>query len=310
MPRSCLIKPYGFVGDTLFAASAARKLKEEGQFDEVSIVTGFLQIKDLLASHPYIDNILSLSVPTITPMFDRQVGGYDAEFQTSETNKIVPPPMQAQMECGVLNPDTKFEFQSAPYFKVSIKERWPKPYIAYMNVGSWMEKAFDFTEEEYVRGKDVPYLGYGGQLRDIPNIIDELRDAGFIMVEVGLKKDIRSLGITHKSKHRTLAWDAAVIENAEFFIGAEGGLANIAAAVHTPTVLTADFVHQLYGWRGVIKQIDNPQLGPRFYWPEDGHIDLNPYWDDEKVIYEMIATFRGLRSAKDFDYGWANKPRV
>lgn len=310
MTKRCLIKPHGFVGDTLFAASAARRLKEEGQFDVVDLVTGFPQIHDLLHNDPWVDNIQLLSAPTTTPLFGRKCGGYDAEFETHETNKVIPPPMQAQLECGVLEPDTKFELIASAELRELTKKKWRHPYIAYMNVGSWMEKAFDFTKEEYLRGNDVPYLGYGGQLRDIPNILDELRDAGFKLVEVGLKKDVHSLTITHKSKHRTLAWDAAVIAEADFFIGAEGGLANVACAVHTPCILTADFVHQLYGFNGVIKKIENPKLGPRFYWPEDGHIDLNPYWDDEKVIREMISIFKGRIKAEDVDYEWAFRSRV
>ncbi len=87
-------------------------------------------------------------------------------------------------------------------------------------------------------------------------------------------------------------------------------MANVACAVHTPCILTADFVHQLYGYNGVIKKIENPKLGPRFYWPEDGHIDLNPYWDDERVVREMKSIFKGYTKAEDVDYEWAFRPRV
>ena len=306
--KTCLIKPFGFMGDSLFAASAARKLKEEGQFDVVDLATGFQQIKDLFTHHPWIDNVLALSAPTTTPLFGRRVGNYDAEFETTPTTLIMPPPMQAQLDCGVREPDAKFEIIPNKDLCKIAKEKYPEPYIAYMNVGSWMEKAFDFNRGQYMEGRDVPYLGYGGQLRDIPNILDELRDAHFNLVEVGLKKEFHALQVAHKSKHRTIAWDAAVIAEAEFFIGAEGGLANIAAAVHTPTVLTADYVHQLYGWNGVIKQIKNPKLGPRFYWPEDGHIDLNPYYDDEQVIREMVHILQGRTTADDIDYHWVKKP--
>ena len=306
--KRALIKPYGFMGDCLFATSAARKLKEEGQFDEVDLATGFLQIQDLLVDDPWIDNILALSAPTTTPLFGRRVGGYDAEFETRPTILTIPPPMQAQLDCGVREPDTKFEFSLSKTLTKLVKEKYQRPYIAYMNVGSWMEKAYDFTRADYIRGKDVPYLGYGGSLRDIPNILDELRDAKFNLVEVGLKKKFSSLEVGHKSQHRTISWDAAIIAEAEFFIGAEGGLANIAAAVHTTTILTADYVHQLYGWNGVMKQIENPQLGPRFYWPEDGHIDLNPYLTDEQVIREMTLVLSGRKTASDFTYEWVMRP--
>ncbi len=307
--KKCLIKPYGFMGDSLFAASAARRLKEEGQFEVVDLVTGFQQIKDLLHNDPWIDNVVALSAPTTTPLFGRNAGSnYDAEFQTTATLLTITPPMQAQINCGVREPDNKFELVPSEDLCALVKKKYPEPYIAYMNVGSWMEKAFDFTRPEYIEGRDVPYLGYGGQLRDIPNILDELRDAHFNLVEVGLKKKFSSLDCGHKSSHRTISYDAAVIAGADYFIGAEGGLANIAAAVHTPTVLTADYVHQLYGWNGVMKQIENPQLGPRFYWPEDGHVDLSPYLTDEQVIREMIGIFNGHNKAADYEYDWVKRP--
>ena len=306
--KSCLIKPYGFMGDSLFAASAARKLKEEGQFEVVDLVTGFQQIKDLLTNDPWIDNIIILSAPTTTPLFGRSGGRYDAEFQTTATLLTITPPMQAQLNCGVREPDSKFELVPSEDLCKLVREKYPEPYIAHMNVGSWMEKAFDFTRSEYIEGKDVPYLGYGGQLRDIPNILDEIRDDHFNLVEVGLKKKFSSLEVGHKSHHRTISWDAAIIANADYFIGAEGGLANIAAAVHTPAILTADYVHQLYGWNGVMKQIEDPQLGPRFYWPEDGHVDLNPYLTDEQVIREMIGIFKGHNKAADYEYDWVKRP--
>ena len=317
--RKALICPYGFMGDALFACSAARKLKEEGQFDVVDLATGLKQVEELLAHHEWLDNIIRVEEPTITPLFGYKVPGYDAQFELTETNKTMAPPMQAQLECGVREPDTKFEISLDPDVVEEVKNNHPEPYIAVMNTSSWKEKAFQFTMMEYHKGVDVPYLGYGGRLRDILGILHQLQNEGIKLVEVGLKSGVKSLEATRHTLecqasgmtdcNRGMVWDAAVIQNAKYFIGAEGGLANVAAAVHTPTILTSDFVHQLYGWNGVLKKIVNPQLGPRFYWPEDGHIDLSPYWDDRRIATAIIDVFSGDKTSKDFKYAWT-RPTV
>jgi hypothetical protein len=296
------------MGDALFAASAARKLKEEDQYDVVDLATGLKQVEELLAYDKYVDNIIRVEEPTIRPLHGASVDGYDAEFELTETNKVFPPPVQAQLECGVRTPDTKFEITVDPEIVDAAKMTYPDPYIAVMEMGSWCEKAFSFTQKQYEEGVDVPYLGYGGRLRDIAGILNRLQLAGYELVQVGLKAGIKSLQATQNlsTQFRSIAWDAAIIQNADYFIGAEGGLANVAAGVHTKTVLTGEFVHQLYGWNGVIKQIVNPKLGPRFYWPEDGHIDLNPYLTDNGVSTEMLAVFRGQKTAEGVDYGWTS----
>ncbi|KKL44536.1 hypothetical protein LCGC14_2364670, partial [marine sediment metagenome] len=185
--RTCIIKPLGYVGDSLFAASAARKLKEEDQFDVVDLVTGFKQVEELLAYDEYLDHIVQLEKSMIT--FDGvsqsiHVPGYDAEFMLTETAKIIAPPMQAQMECGVREPDTKFEVTIDPEIVAAAKVVHPESYVAVMEVSSWKEKAFYFTQKQYEEGVDVPYLGYGGRLRDIDGILHRICRAGFELVYV------------------------------------------------------------------------------------------------------------------------------
>ena len=74
-----------------------------------------------------------------------------------------------------------------------------------------------------------------------------------------------------------------MIKACDWFIGAEGGLANLASGVGTKTIITGDYVHQLYGWNGVIENNQEPKLGPKYYFPE-GHYTLDPYLTDEEVI--------------------------
>ena len=308
-----LIKPWGYMGDHLFASGVAKKLKQDG-FDVVDIACGVKQVEKLLNLNPYIDNVITTAEPTMTPLHGVHISGYDKEFELRETRKDIPPPLQFQMECGVTHPDSKFEIWTDPELDKKVKETYPEPYIAVMQLRSWTDKSYGFSVEDYKRGIDVPMKGYGGRLREVPRIVDELAEE-FTLIEVGLIPEASTTVVsrtwgTGPDIFRSLSWDASVIKNAEFFIGAEGGLANVAAGVRTQTVLTGDFVHQLYGFNGVIRRKSNitgsgsPQLGPRFYWPEDGHVDLNPYLTDDEVIEEMTELFRGNKSCKEYTYEW------
>jgi len=309
-----IIKPHGYMGDHLFASSVAKKLKQEGQFDVVDVSCGVKQVEKLLNLNPHIDNVITTSQSTPYPLHGVHISGYDKEFELTETRKDIAPPLQFQLECGVRDPDTKFEIWTDPDLDKKVKETYPEPYIAVMQLASWMSKSYGFTVEEYRRGIDVPLKGYGGRLRNIPDIVMPLADK-FTMVEVGLVPSATTTTVsrtwgTEEDIYRSLLWDASVIKRADFFIGAEGGLANVAAGVRTKSVLTGDFIHQLYSWNGVIKKVDNPQLGPRFYWPEDGHIDLNPYFTDEEVLEEMTLILNGEKSAKDYTYEWTDRNYV
>lgn len=295
------------MGDCLFASSVARKLKEANMFDVVDFVVGLRQSEELLNLNPYIDNVIRTSFPDIAPLFDVVVVGYDEEIQLSPTVKYIPPPAQFQIECKVPDHmvDTKFEVWTDPEIDEGVAQKYPNDYIAVMNIDAWKEKAFRFTEADYIRGEDVPYLGYGGHLRNISSIVTDLAIQDFTLVEVGLDTATKTMDASPTiNKHRSLLWDASVIKRAKFFIGAEGGLANIAAGVHTTTVLTGEFVAQLYGYNGVVRKINDPHLGPRFYWPEDGHVDLCPYLTDQQVVQEMTAIFNKKKTAEDYTYDW------
>ena len=113
-----------------------------------------------------------------------------------------------------------------------------------------------FTKEQYKAGIDVPNLGYGGKHRDIKFIINSLTDK-FALLEVGFTNGVNQFS-TGLNTSATFSFTASMIKAADCFIGAEGGLANLASGVGTKTIITGDFVHQLYGWNGVIKKIKEP----------------------------------------------------
>lgn len=297
----CLIKTFGFIGDIFFQSSVAKKLKEERQFEQVDYVIGFPQVAQALTRNPYIDNVYLLDTTTAQPYYGLSVGDYDAEFQMEANSMTIAPPMEAQIRAGVNRPDTMFEIYTDSDLDAEVAMLYHEPYVAYMNIESWTEKAFRFTPEEYERGIDVPYLGYGGRLRNIKNILEELKK-DFNLVEVGVKE--KSMQTAANEPERTLDWDLSVLRGAQWFIGAEGGLCNFASGVGTRTCLTSEFVWQLYGRNGVIKKIPEPKLGPRYYFPNRGHIDLSPYLTDEQVYSELRAVLSGDKTPEEFKYEW------
>ena len=152
-------------------------------------------------------------------------------------------------------------------------------------MSNWEERSYIFTKEQYKAGIDVPNLGYGGKHRDIKSIINSLTDK-FALLEVGFTNGVNQFS-TGLNTSATFSFTASMIKAADCFIGAEGGLANLASGVGTRTIITGDFVHQLYGWNGVIKKIKEPKLGPKFYFGEDKHTTLDPYLTDEEVINKI-----------------------
>jgi hypothetical protein len=287
--KSCLIACHGFFGDHFFASSIAKHLKEENQFDKVDYVIGWPQVKSFFERNPFIDEVFQSSVigPNILlPMMLHHP--YDKIFHLEPIHRIEAPAIEFQKFCGVQNPSAEFSIYTDPKLDEActlqmdmVRNSFHKPIIAIMN--NWQPKAFLFTKEEYERGIDVPYKGYGGKLRDIPRIVSAIGSI-FPTVAVGAPENINQFQVNYPG--RSLDQEASIIKACDYFIGAEGGLANIAGGVGTKTILTSDFVHQLYGWNGVLQKLPEPKLGPRYYFPT-GHIDLDPYLTDDEVISQI-----------------------
>ena len=130
--RTVLIKPYGFMGDCLFASSVARKLKEADMFDVVDFAVGLRQAEELLNLNPYIDNVIRTAHTDIAPLHNITVGGYDEEIQLHPTVKYMPPPTQFQIECKVPEHmvDAKFEVWTDPEIDKKVAQEHPNDYIA------------------------------------------------------------------------------------------------------------------------------------------------------------------------------------
>jgi hypothetical protein len=275
-----LVKTIGFIGDNIFATSVAKKLKEENGNDclvdfQISILAPF----ELIYNNPYIDNVF------LTNQDETQ---YDIVCPLYPIHRQETPTIQFQRQCGIKNVSSEYEIYVNPAIDILINNsldvyKSNKKILVACQI-NWEEKSFLFSEDEYKKGIDVPNLGYGGKRRDINFIVNKLSDEkNIVLIPVGKPNGYNQLS-GDISCVTELTFATSIIKNCDYFIGSEGGLSNIAAGVGTKTIITGDFVHQLYGWNGVIEKNEEPKLGPKYYFPEFGHVTLNPYISDEQVV--------------------------
>jgi hypothetical protein len=290
----CLIVTHGFFGDIAFASSIAKKLKDEKQFDKIDYLIGFPQMQRLLDNNPYIDTVYISSIPGPTPINNLiDYSSYDKVVRLPQLSFVEPPPIEFQKFAGVINPDPSYKLYTEREYDIianeSITEFYSNGKKTLAFLSNWESKSYIFTEEEYIRGIDVPGLGYGGKHRDVNKIISELSKY-FNLVEVGMPSNTNQIQTSamQDANQKSILFECSVMKYCDAFIGAEGGMCNLAAGVGTRTIITGDFVYQLYGWNGVIKKIQEPKLGPKYYFENQKHITLDPYMDDQSVINSII----------------------
>jgi hypothetical protein len=278
-----LIKTVGFIGDNLFATSVAKKIKEKYGKDcivdfQISILSPF----ELIFNNPYIDNVF---------ISGELIGNYDKIYELKPIHRKETPTIQFQKMCEIENVSSEYEVYTNRALDLLIEKGFSE-YKAggYKTIAvqqNWEEKSFLFTEEEYIRGIDVPNLGYGGKRRNISFIIDSLNKIdNVVIIPVGKPNGYNQMSSDINTVSE-LTFTASVIKNCDYFIGSEGGLSNIAAGVGTRTIITGDFVHQLYGWNGVIEKNQDPKLGPKYYFNDVAHVTLNPYITDKSVVSQI-----------------------
>ncbi len=302
---TALIVCHGYLGDHLFASSIAKKLKEEHQFDVVDYAVGFPQVIPLLELNPYIDNIIFSGQVTPQPA---PINSYDKVIQLNPLSFIIPPCVELQQIAGVQNPSADFVVYTDPRLDADANEKFDAirqetdlPIVAVMN--NWQPKAFRFTEEEYNAGVNIPYLGYGGRLRDIPKIINALEEQ-FVTVMVGAPAGVTQFDTATQSglAPRTLLEEASVLKHCDYFVGQEGGIYNIAAGVGCKTIIGAEFLAQLYGPNGCIRRINPPKLGANFYFPNAEHSILSPFLTDDELIAQTIDV---IDNKKTIVFDWS-----
>ena len=287
MESKVLVKTYGFFGDIIFASSLAEELKQE--YSLVTFLIGFPQVKSLLLNNPFIDEVIVSSIPSPTPFIPNlNLNVYNRVIELSPLFFETPPVVEYKIKNKFKNisPEykvyTNFEYDNKVQELMTQTLDRSKKTLAFLS--NWEEKTFGFTQEEYSKGIDVPNLGYGGRRRNISFILSKL-NPHFNLLEVGMKGGTSQQSTSKISDNDTksLLFEASILKYCDAFIGAEGGLANIAAGVGTPTIITGDFIHQLYGWNGVIKKLKEPKLGPKYYF-NNKHITLDPFISDIEIV--------------------------
>ena len=88
------------------------------------------------------------------------------------------------------------------------------------------------------------------------------------------------------------------MKNCDYVIGGEGCLTNISSALGTKTIITTDYIYQMFGPKGILWQQQGgdennletrvPFLGPCRYFPTDDHIHLSPFLNDYEVGEEIL----------------------
>jgi hypothetical protein len=284
-----LIVTHGYFGDIMFASSLAKKFKET--YTQIDYLIGFPQMKRLIENNPFINNVYVSNVPSPTPRGNQT--GYDRVITLPALNYIVTPCEEYQMFAGIPNPTKTYQIYTSPeydqvakHFINELRSRTNKLVIGVM--ANWQPKTYLFTPEQYAAGIDVPNLGYGGSNRNVQYIVDELHKH-FTLYPIGFPaSNQQQTSNIADNDTKSLLFEASILKYCNAFVGTEGGLANLAAGVGCKTILTGDFIHQLYGPNGVLRKIENPQLGPDKYFPKVGHLMINPYFTDKEVVEQII----------------------
>jgi len=296
--KKCLVVTCGYFGDILFSTSLAEKLKSEQNFNSVDYLIGFPQVSKLVQNNKFIDEVYISVTPSPHPTNDNvDKTQYDKTIYLQPLNFQTPPAYEYQQFAQIEKPSPTYQIYTDPIYDeiaqdyVNELKQNKKSVIALMS--NWQSKTYKFTPEQYKAGIDVPNLGYGGSHRDIPLIIQKLQE-NFNLLEVGIPPQYNQYStISIKDNNqKSLLFEASLIKFCDFFVGTDGGLATIAAGVGTKTIITGDFNLQLYGWNGVIKKIDEPKLGPIHYFPNGGHVVLDPYLTDIEVAQSLIQNIK------------------
>lgn len=293
--KRALVVTHGFFGDIIFSTTLAKTLKLRYDYRYVDYLIGFPQVLELIQCNEWIDEIYwNEGEYSSFVRYDHYAleSTHDI-FQIDRMDFSEIPQKQMHRQCGLLDRGP-LDFTYSVCVDHGLAEQYRtqwwsegvrKPVVAWGN--DMYDRAFEFTEEEYDRAIDVPYKGYGGRLRDIDYMIKEL-GRWFHMVEVGAKHTKQSDPIP-RHDDKSLLETASIILAADAYFGIEGGLINIAAGAGTSTVMLSEYVHQLYGPKGVMWQLEDPQLGPSKYFGDRRHKDLPLY----KTSDELVDLTRG-----------------
>ena len=292
-----LIKTYGFIGDILFASSIAEKLKQEKEC-VVDYCIGFPQPYKLLKNNPWIDNVyLSKNKGPIVELPDYvDKNSYDSIYELPECKQDVQPTIWYQTYCGIKNPTPEYkvytdsDLDASVQYELDLMNLNNVKVIGY--VANWKNLTIKYSHNEYLAGlQNVPAIMSHTQTntRNIEYILSELNKQ-FILIPLGYDHSVTQYH-TGLDSTSTYTNTASIIKCCDIVIGQEGGMTNLAAGVGVKCITTTDFMHALYGPRGVMKQFAEVKLGPANMFPTRNHINLDPFISDEEIINTIKNAF-------------------
>jgi hypothetical protein len=285
----CLIKATGWIGDSFFALPLPQKLKNEFKFDIVDFLSYRPQPLLLLKQNKFIDNVFLEKCDEST---------YDQIFEMPGiADKSIPPTIQFQNFCKIKNQDISYEIQTYPEHDtianilISGLDK-TKKIVTYQ--GDWFYRRWNISKEEHLSRKfntaDVRPGAFSSRPGNIKYILTELKkqrhDCIFIEISPFHSKHVDARGYCTDPYRYSLL--ASIIKGSHLFLGAEGGLSNLAAGLGIKTIITTCHLYLMFGEQGVFSQTTKEiQLGPAKLFPGKGHIHLDPYLTDEGVLEEL-----------------------
>lgn len=281
-----------WIGDCLFASSLAKKLKVKYPGCVVIYQIPLPQPKLLLEQNPHIDKVVLQTDAVAWPKIDMLI-------DIPEVDQSYPATTYMQAMAGIEDQSTEFDVWTVPEYDV---EAWDHlstsydptiSYVAYQTDWDW--RAYRCTPETLRNGTGAPH-------RDTGKIIHEL-EPYYNMIPVGFDRHTPS-SHPNAQNPESFARTASIIKQCDWFIGAEGGLQNLACSIGTKTIITSDFIAQNYSEMGRVKKIKNPQMGSHVYYPIGGHSLLDPCLSDGQLI-STIQTI--IQTGMTTIYDWETK---
>ena len=292
------------IGDVIFCSSVAKKLKEKNPNSVVHFDINYLQPMELLINNPYIDRVFykedaNIDYDIVYDIMDQAVSTL-SPYESAVS--------QFQRMCGIEKFDDTFEVFTNPQLDYSIQKSmeeltkigdWKTDLIKIGYQVDWDRKSFLFTEDEYQQaegGQDG--TGYGSGKRNIFDIIKCMEVSPKVMlfalgIEDTISKNYPCLNSTSK-----FSFTASLMKNCDYVLGSEGCLTNISSALGTNTIITTDYVYQMFGPKGILWQQSGgnvhkletriPYLGPCKYFPNGNHVHLNPFLTDIEVGEQIL----------------------
>ena len=272
------------IGDVLFASSVAKKIKQENPPCEVNFNINYLQPLELLNNNPYIDYAyFKDSKGEYTKTYTINKSSHDLNLSTSVVS-------QYQQMCEIKSFNDTFEIFTNPISDYSIEcsmkelveiDYWKSDMIKICYVMDWDRK-------RYILNNSTDQ----SNSRNAHSITEQLRGNRDIMLfAIGIEskesKNFPSINSSNK-----FSFTASLIKNSDYVIGPEGCLTNLSSALGIKTIITTDYIHYTYGTDGTKtdkeKKYTEPFLGPLKYFPNSGHIHLDPYLNDHEVGSEIL----------------------